>query len=157
VGQRTVGGAVCLFCCAVLIAVRSYRSLSMPWREDVITFGHVSARQRQSLQRLQDITPEEAVIGSMLNGGAIELYAQRQAVHPAPWTDKELYVWVDALLDRERPFYVLDDGQEMPPVVADLERRYAVTPVEMLDLPYFAIGGGILPSPAVLYRVGPGP
>ena len=152
-GRRTLATAVCLLCCTMLLSVRSIRSLSMPWREDVITFGHVSAHQRQALETLRDVTSERAVIGSMLNGGAIELHAGRQAVHPAPWTQKELYVWVDALLAQERPFYVLDDGQEMPAVVAYLRDRYAVRPVRVLDLPYFALGGGNLPRLAVLYRV----
>jgi hypothetical protein len=125
----------------------------MPWREDVITFGHVSASQRQALEMLQAITPGDAVIGSMLNSGAIELHADRQAVHPAPWTEAELRTWVDALQSRERPFYVLDDGEEMLPVLERLRAHYVVRPIETLNLPYFALGGGNLPRSAVLYRV----
>jgi hypothetical protein len=156
-GRRTVAAALWLVGCAVLLSVRSYRTLAMPWREDVITFGHVSVAQRQALDELRTITPQDAVIASMLNGGAIELHAGRQAVHPAPWTADELFTWVDALSSLERPFYALDDGEEMAPVLERLASRYVLRPVETLDLPYFALGGGNLPRSAVLYRVGADP
>jgi uncharacterized membrane protein YjjB (DUF3815 family) len=152
-GRRTVAAALLLVCCATLLAVRSYRTLAAPWREDVITFGHVSASQRRALETLRAITPDDAVIGSMLNSGAIELHAGRQAVHPAPWTEAELRTWVDALQSLERPFYVLDDGEEMLPVLERLRTHYVVRPIETLNLPYFALGGGNLPRSAVLYRV----
>jgi hypothetical protein len=93
------------------------------------------------------------VIGSMLNSGAIELHAGRAAVHPAPWTEDELARWVEGLLARGRVFYLLDDGEEMPAVIERLEKRYSVRPVDILGLPYFAIGGGNLPRSAQLYRV----
>jgi hypothetical protein len=93
----------------------------------------------------------------MLNGGAIELYAERQAFHPAPWTAEELTIWTDAHLSLGRPFYVLDDGEEMGRVLERLREVYDVQPVQVLDLPYFALGGGNLPRPARLYRVGSGP
>ena len=57
------------------------------------------------------------------------------------------------MLSRGRPFYVLDDGEEMGPVLTRLKVRYVVRPVRALDLPYFALGGGNLPRPALLYRV----
>jgi hypothetical protein len=132
---------------------RSYRTLALPWREDVITFGHVRADQLGEFQRLRELTPEGAVIGSMLNSGAIELHAGRAAVHPAPWTEDELTRWVEGLWAQGQPFYVLDDGEEMPAVIERLEGQYTVRPVATLGLPYFAIGGGNLPRPARLYRV----
>ena len=90
----------------------------------------------------------------MLNGGAIELYAGRQAVHPAPWTDQELWTWVDGLRDEGRPFYIVDDGEEMAVVLARLQARYEVNEIATLDLAYFALGGGNLPRQVVLYRIG---
>jgi len=107
------------------------------------------------LETLRALTPSNAVIGSMLNSGAIELHADRQAVHPAAWSQRELYVWVDALSLRGQPFYVLDDGEEMAPVLSRLEERYALRQVQALDLSYFAIGGGNLPRQAYLYLVEP--
>jgi hypothetical protein len=151
--QQTLLAALCILCSTALLGVRSWCALAMPWRDDVITFGHVSAGQRAALERLQALTPEDAVIGSMLNGGAIELYAGRSAVHPAPWSQGELYVWVDALWAEGRPFYVLDDGEEMGPVLRNLEERYPLRAVTTLNLPYFALGGGNLPQTATLYSV----
>jgi hypothetical protein len=90
----------------------------------------------------------------MLNGGAIELHAGRRAVHPAPWNEDELYAWVDALLTEGATFYVLDDGEEMGPVLTRLQGRYRLRTVTWLDLPYFALGGGNLPRTATLYSVG---
>jgi len=148
-----LAAALLLICCAILVSARSVRTLAMPWRDDVITFGHVSAGQRQAFERLHEMTPPNAVVGSMLNGGAIELHAGRQAVHPAPWTDAELQMWSQALHARRRPFYVLDDGEEMGAVLARLDDAYTLHPVGQLSLPYFALGGGNLPRTALLYRV----
>jgi hypothetical protein len=139
------------------LLARSFRTLALPWRDDVITFGHVSPSQYQGYLALRTLVPENAVIGSMLNGGAIELHAERKAVHPAPWTEDELRLWVDALLTRGKPFYVLDDGEEMRQVLSHLERRFALRPIRTLALPYFALGGGNIPEPAQLYRVEPLP
>jgi hypothetical protein len=152
-GQRTLLAALLLVCCTTLLLARSYRTLALPWREDVITFGHVRADQARAFSRLRELTPEQAVIGSMLNSGAIELHAGRAAVHPAPWTEEELHRWVEGLWARGRPFYVLDDGEEMAAVIERLEARYRVQPVATLGLPYFAIGGGNLPRSARLYQI----
>lgn len=144
-----------LACALILLAARSYRTLEMPWRHDVITFGHVSQSQRQAFAELAALTPEDAVIGSMLNGGAIELYAGRAAVHPFPWTAEELHRWIEALHARGRPFYLLDDGEEMPAVLARLRDPYRARPIQALDLPYFAHGGGNIPRRAQLYKIEP--
>jgi hypothetical protein len=152
---RTIASAVLLVCCATFLFARSFRALSMPWRTDVATFGHIDAGEYDSLLLLRELTPEEAIIASMLNGGAIELHAERAAIHPAPWTEEELRSWTDALLDRTHPFYVLDDGEDMPPVLARLRDHYSLRPVQQLGLPYFALGGGNIPHPVWLYEVEP--
>jgi hypothetical protein len=151
--RRSAVVALLLLVCMTFLFARSYRTLALPWREDVITFGHVRASQLEAFYRLRDLTPENAVVGSMLNSGAIELHAGRAAVHPTPWTEEELARWVEGLTAQGRPFYVLDDGEEMLAVIERLERRYAVQPVATLGLPYFAIGGGNLPRSARLYRI----
>jgi hypothetical protein len=151
--QRTPASAIWLVCCMTFLLARSYRTLAMPWRDDVITFGHVNSGQYQGFLELRVLTPENAVIGSMLNGGAIELHAGRASVHPAPWTEDEMRRWTDMLLAQERPFYVVDDGEEMPQVLSHLRRHYSVRPIQALDLPYFAIGGGNIPQLARLYRI----
>jgi hypothetical protein len=152
-GRRSPLAALLLIFATTLLFARSYRTLALPWREDVITFGHVRAEQLAEFQRLRELTPEDAVVGSMLNSGAIELHAGRGAVHPAPWSEDELHRWVEGLAAQGRSFYVLDDGEEMPAVIERLERRYDLRPVATLGLPYFALGGGNLPRSARLYRV----
>jgi hypothetical protein len=151
--RRTLLVALFLLCCMVMLFARSTRTLALPVREDVITFGHVRADQLAAFQALHALTPEDAVVGSMLNSGAIELHAGREAVHPAPWSEEELARWVEGLLAEGRAFYVLDDGEEMPAVIERLEERYRVRHVATLGLPYFALGGGNLPHPAQLYEV----
>jgi hypothetical protein len=151
--RGTPGAAALLVLLSVLLSARSTQVLSLPWRTGVTTFGHVPAAQAAEFRRLGELTPENAVVGSMLNSGAIELHAGRAAVHPTPWTDKELYAWTDALLAQGRPFYLLDDGEEMPPLIERMEPRYRLQPVATLGLPYFALGGGGLPRPARLYEV----
>jgi hypothetical protein len=89
----------------------------------------------------------------MLNSGAIELHAKREAVHPAPWSEDELQHWADALLVRKRPFYILDAGEAMAQVLSHLRRHYTVRAVQALDLPHFALGGGNIPRSTVLYQV----
>jgi len=155
---KTPGAALLLVCLVVLLFARSTHVLSLPWRRGVTTFGHVPATQAAAFERLGELTPENAVIGSMLNGGAVELHAGRTAIHPSPWTEAELYAWTDALLAQGRPFYLLDDGEEMPPLIERMSLRYRLQPVALLGLPYFALGGGNLPRPARLYEVlPPGP
>ncbi len=139
----------------VLVAARSYDVLSIPWRNNVITFGHVHARQLEALRELERLTPEHAVIGSMLNGGAIELHAHRSTVHPTPWTADELRIWIDSLQKQNRPFYLLDDGEEMPPLLEQQRQIRSVQWIAQLDLPYFAHGGGNLPRQAQLYLLLP--
>lgn len=144
---RVVGIA----CCLLLLFARSARSLELPWRDDVITFGYVNRSQLQAFHKLDDMLPPDAVIASMLNGGAIELYSGRLAVHPAAWTKDELLRWSRELAVRELPFYVLEDGEEMTSVVTHLSTTYQLAPVMPLAVPYFAYGGGNLPKQAVLY------
>jgi hypothetical protein len=153
--RRTLGAAILLFGTLLLVFARSYHVLSLPWREDVTTFGHVRADQAQEFARLAQLVPEDAVVGSALNSGAIELHAGRAAVHPAPWSESELSRWIDALRAEGRAFYLLDDGEEMRPLLERLEGRYQLRSVAILGLPYFSVGGGSLPWPARLYEVLP--
>jgi hypothetical protein len=142
-----------LVCCATFLSARSYHALIMPWQDGSATFGHINVDQRRGLETLRAVTPDDAVVASMLNGGAIELYAQRSVVRPASWTEEELGVWVDALATQGRPFYVLDDGEEMAPVLARLRSTYRLCRVQSLNLPYFAHGGGAIARAAELHRV----
>jgi hypothetical protein len=139
--------------CLVLLFARTSRSLEIPWSKDVITFGYVNRAQAQALNRLDDLLPENAIVASMLNGGAIEMYTGHFAVHPTPWTKEELACWISALEKEEIAFYWLNDGEEMASTQAYLQLNYHLNLVARLDLPFFAYGGGNLPRQATLYHV----
>jgi len=151
--HRLVSAAFLVLCCMTLLLARSYRSLALSWQNETITFGYLSAEQRAALDTLARLTPADAVIGSMLNSGAIELYARREAVHPFPWTEEELRTWLHTLAAQNRPFYLLDDGEEQQVVIERLQAQARFVHVGYLSVPYFAYGGGNLPRTARLYRV----
>jgi hypothetical protein len=145
--------SVSILCCLVFLFARTYRSLELPWRNDVITFGYVSRSQYQAFAELSSLIPENAIVASMLNSGAIALYAQRTAIHPAPWTSQDLHRVINHLHTTYRSFYVLDDGEEMAAVLASLQPVYRLEVQGTFELPFFAQGGGNLPQSAVLYLV----
>ncbi|MBN1935597.1 MAG: glycosyltransferase family 39 protein [Anaerolineae bacterium] len=151
--QQRWSAALLTLCCLTLLVARSFRSLELPWKTETITFGYLSGEQRAALQTLRESTPANAVIGSMLNGGAIELYAQRQAIHPSPWTTEQVLHWIHSLSEQNRPFYQLDDGEESAVLMERLAGQVRLTPICTLNMPYFAYGGGNLPRPAVLYHL----
>ncbi len=151
--RKGKGAALISILLFVSLAARSYRSLEMPWRTDVITFGYLSAEQRQAFQELDDLLPQNAVVASMLNGGAIELYTGHKAFHPAPWTPEQCDRWIETLQAHGHAVYFLDDGEEMTPILRRLRTTWQIRMVRRLGLPYFARGGGNLPATATLYVV----
>ena len=140
---------------SVCLVLRAMETLAMPANRGFAAFGHLTAAQRASFDRLRQLTPEDAVIGASLNSGAVELHAGRSAFRPAGWTAEALVRFVDALRAAGRPVFVLDDGEELGAALGALRARYGLVEVARLDVPYYdAVGGGSRNRRAPLYRVG---
>jgi hypothetical protein len=139
---------------SVCLVLRAMETLAMPANRGFAAFGHLTAAQRASFDRLRQLTPEDAVIGASLNSGAVELHAGRSAFRPAGWTAEALVRFVDALRAAGRPVFVLDDGEAMGEALRVLRARYGLVEVARLDVPYYdAIGGGSRNQRAPLYRL----
>jgi hypothetical protein len=139
---------------SVCLVLRAMETLAMPANRGFAAFGHLTAAQRASFDRLRQLTPEDAVIGASLNSGAVELHAGRLAFRPAGWTADALVRFVDALRAAGRLVFVLDDGEAMGEALRTLRARYGLVEVARLDVPYYdAIGGGSRNRRAPLYRL----
>jgi hypothetical protein len=136
------------------LVLRAMETLAMPANRGFAAFGHLTAAQRASFDRLRQLTPEDAVIGASLNSGAVELHAGRLAFRPVGWTADALARFVDALRATGRPVFVLDDSEAMGEALRALRARYGLIEVARLDVPYYdAIGGGSRNQRAPLYRL----
>jgi hypothetical protein len=124
-----------------------------PLASGFYTFGYLNAEQRAALGRLGEITPPGAVIGASLNSGAVDLYAGRAAVRPAAWTAAEFHRFLAAMRAEGRTVYLLDDGVELAPVVARLEREGRLEAITRLPGVYFEPTGGSSNLDLILYRV----
>ncbi|HIP96286.1 MAG TPA: hypothetical protein EYH32_03625 [Anaerolineae bacterium] len=117
------------------------------------SFGYLDARQRRAFDELAALVPQNAVVGSTLNGGAVELYTGRAAVHPAPWAADEFVRFVHLMAAEGRAVYLLDDGMEMQPTLDVARERLNVSKVGELFLPYYLAGGNSRDRFVTLYLV----
>ncbi len=141
---------------AGLLWLRTVGVVSVSVRRDFNNFGYLWASQRQEFATLQAATEPNAVVGSTLNGGPVDLYAGRETFRPAAWRPEELQRFLQALWAAGRPTYLLLDGQEMEGVLAAVGSFARVTPVRALhQIPFYVPGGGSDLRDVVLYRVGP--
>ncbi len=138
---------------ALGLAARSADTLGLAGRPAVWTFGYVNAAERAGLESLATLTPAEAVIATGLNAGAVTLYAGRETMRPAIWSDAEFEALARALAQQGRPLYALDDGERMAAWLA--QRAGQIEPVETVSLPRMGRGGQRQGSLATLYRLHP--
>ena len=117
------------------------------------TFGYLLAEQRQTFDTLATLIPPKATVALSLNAGAMEIYADRDIVRPEEWTLEEWLTYVEETLAAEEKLFVLVDGVDMEAPLRELRGRYRLTPVALLPLPYFHIGGGSLNQDLLLYEV----
>ena len=136
----------------VLVSARTVPILDLPWRGTIEIFGYVSARQRAAYDQLAVDLPENAVIGTGLGAGSIAHYTGRATVRPAAWTPEELNRFVALLKQGGRPFYLLDDGEEMRALLATL-RGIPMSLVGSYDLPRFGQGGEGMSGSALCYAM----
>jgi len=137
------------------LAVRTRPVLTRLGEPHRASFGYLYAQQRQAFDELAALVPEDAVIGSTLNGGAVELYTGRQAIHPAPWTEEEFVRFLHLMADEGRAVYLLEDGVEIKTTLAIARQRCNVSLVGELFLPYYLPGGDSRDRFVALYLVQP--
>jgi len=143
---------VSVLCGAILalgLAARTADTLALPAQASVWTFGYVTQAERRGLETLADLTPDDAVIATGLNAGAVQLYADRETVRPAAWSAEELARFAGGLAQQGRPLYVLDDGEEMAAWIAAQPAPFE--PVATLALPRQGRGGQPQGSLGTLY------
>ncbi len=142
-----------LFAISFVFVLRSMESLAMPATRGFSAFGYLVREQRASFDRLRQLTEPDAVIGSSLNSGAVDLHAGRLTFRPGVWEARSRALFVGALLSEGRPVYVLIDGEDMRTAEADLRARFNLTEVARLDMPYFFKGSGSENRAVPLYRM----
>jgi hypothetical protein len=138
---------------AISLAMRTYPILHLPFREDFNPFGHLTEEQRGDFALLKEITPSGSLIGTSLNGGAIELYGGRMAFRPAYWSEEDFQVFINAMFEEGKSVYILEDGTEMHLPLEWVRQHYLLSPKAELDVPYFLKGGESPSSGAVLYEI----
>ncbi len=97
------------------------------------------------------LTLPDAIVGTTLNSGAVELYSGRSAVRPGGWSEAELREFLQIAHANGREFYLLQDNAEIARAADDLRRDYNVELVGTLDVPLF--GEDIVPNAGTLWRI----
>ncbi len=136
----------------LLPALRAWGILPRPWGSYRASFGYVSVEERRAFDLVGDHTLEGSVVGSSLNGGAIDLYAGRQAFRPAFWTVQELDVFLKEMFREGRAVYILDDGEALKPSLEHARVHYKVVPLLDLSVPLF---GDPEQISSILYQITP--
>ncbi len=148
---RGLLAALALFLTLLLPAYRTRVTLAEPFLSTTrATFGSMTRSQREAFDLLAAYTPPGSVIGTSLNGGAIDLYAGRQAFRPHSWSGEELDIFISAMGREGREVYILDDSSELAPMLNYLSSSYRLAPVVRLDIPLF---GDQERATGYLYRV----
>ncbi len=157
-GRHTRTGAVLLALGLVLLlGLRLGVTALVPARHNWNNFGYLWATQRLEFAGLASMVEPNAVVGSTLNDGPLDLYAGCETFRPAAWRPAELERFLRALWAEDRPVYLLEDGQAMATVLAGLRAYARLTPTGSLHrIPYYAPDGGSELRDVVLYRAEPG-
>ena len=142
--------SVVIFLALLLTLTRTQFTLLRVVQPPKVTFGYVTAAQRASFDRIAALTPSNAVIGSTMNDGAIDLYARRATFRPGDWSSAERATFVDAMLRAHRRVFLLDDGAETSDARRDLSARYTLKQIVVLDVPLFSIVDG---TPGTLWEM----
>lgn len=134
-----------------LTLLRVWNTVPRVWEPAQPIFGYMSASQRESFARLGAVTPPDAVIGSTLNDGAIEMYSGRSTFRPDGWNSAERRVFLDVVRQLGAPVYVLQDGTAMDGVLDDIGRDMQLRRIATLDVPLF--GDGKTKMPGALWMI----
>ena len=124
-----------LFVALFLLLIRVWNILPLPWGAPLPSYGYVTAAQRAAFAQISVLTPPRAVVGSTGNTGPIELYGTRETFQPAMWGQGERAVFIDAMFREGRRVFLLDDDAEMTTARHELQARYILQQVAVLDVP----------------------
>jgi hypothetical protein len=142
---------------ALMIAALWTRSQVILWlpvhAQDFQSFGYLRADQRAAFDALADLTHPSGIVATSLNGGAISLYAKRDIVRPAYWSQEEWLSFADRAVSEKRQVYLLVDGQEMQDPLQVIGARFQLRQLASLPLPYFYLGGNPENREVPLYEV----
>lgn len=154
--RRRDAAVLCALALVALLWLRTGGTAAIPRQRSFDNFGFLWASQRAEFAALHAVTEPDAVVGSTLNGGPVDLYGGRQAFRPAAWSASERQRFLGALWATGRPVYLLADGVAMEQVLIDMAGVARLTPVHTLrQIPCFTLDAGSSLRDAVLYRVEP--
>jgi hypothetical protein len=141
----------------LIIAALWARSQVILWlpvhAKDFYTFGYLRAEQRAAFDALAEVTPPEGIVAASLNAGAVTLYAERDIVRPAYWSEDEWLSFVARALNDGREVYLLLDGLEMQGPLDAVGSLYQINRVISVPMPYFFPGGSSENQNVTLYEV----
>lgn len=124
------------------LALARWAMIDNLWRRGWASFGYMRPEHRASFEALEELTPPGAVVGASLNAGAVALYSDRDPIRPYDsWTAEEWEIFLQAMEERGRPVYLLDDGGLMEAFIAREATRRRLVPVAELALPIFYAEG----------------
>ncbi len=144
--------AFAIFFALLLPAMRDRMTIMRPFLPAKVTFGYVTAAQRASFERIAALTPSNAIIGSTMNDGPIDLYARRATFRPGEWNPQECERFVQVMLGEGRGIFLLDDGTQTSAARRGLGKKYTMRMVAALDVPLF---GEVDGTPGALWQVQP--
>ncbi len=148
VRQAAAGAAI--FLTLLLPVTRDRLTWERPFRPAKVTFGYVTAAQRAAFDEIAARTPANAVIGSTMNDGPIDMYSGRATFRPGAWNTEERTRFVDFMQRAGRRVYLVDDGAETSAARLELSARYALCRVAVLDVPLFGTVDG---EPGALWEI----
>jgi len=133
----------------LLPAYRTRITLTRPFASSEATFGFVREEERRAFDQLAAYTSPGSIIATSLNGGPIDLYAEREAFRPESWATEELETFLWAMWEEGYEVYILDDSTGLASTLSYLSLRYRLLPIARLDVPLF----GSEKATGYLYRV----
>ncbi len=150
--RTRLGLLVAILAVTAVLGLRTRITLLLPLQGQISTFGYVSEDQRAAFDRLDQLLPSDAIVGTSLSSGAVELYSGRSTFRPGTWTSEQMDLFLASRLAAGIPVFLLQDGDEMVPIVGRVRSRYTVRPIAKLEIPVF-YGGSAQGKPAELLQI----
>lgn len=143
--------AVFIFGALELLVLRVWNTVPRAWEAALPNFGYMNQSQRLAFDQLAMLTPKNALIGAVLNDGAIDLYSRRETFRPDAWSSADRREFLSVVSETHPEVYLLEDGPAMDGVLDDLGRDTRLELITELDVPLF--GDGPIRHPGALWRI----